>query len=395
MEKKKIALTVLGCALTLSGLIIWLVQFFNKVHEKQVYRDELAEASSQAVEYVRAKYGIEPELVDIAEGSWYARNNQDPSEESVIPMKANGREFYVKSQLNDNGIERGDNYQWNEIEAAIAAEIGKIVPGGEAVDIYAHNIFSNDSLFRLKYVFSEYYDGTNIEELLKNSGGNVEMVFPNGVDIAASGLCEKLREWGMTYKLTVFDTAERAKEFAERLRRLNEDDVYLSQSNFGNYAPLYEIYAPYIDKSYAYYSEDEGGAKTIDYDLYSFDDFMVSRDGCSYGESGEIAKWFGYYDEQNAVGKPISKEYMFENGYGNVAIYYPLEKFDGMDINKVGLAWFTKDSYITNNRDIARAEICGGYVVFLIYSPDNDLSFMLVDIDGQEDYVPEWKRNRS
>lgn len=308
--------------------------------------------------------------------------------------------------MNENDIERADNYQWNEIEAAIAAEIAKIVPGGETVEVCAYNKFSNDGIFRLKYIFSEYYDGGNLEELMRNSSGNVEMVFPNvdDIDIPGSSLCEKLRGWGLTYKLTVFDTAERAKEFSENLRRLNEDRSYLSC----HYAPLYSIYAPYMIESLYYYSEEKGGAKTISYDLQSFDDFKYGyfpthlddykgsvKIDCSYGKPGEIADWFAIYDEGNVVGKPLSDEYILGNGYGEAAIYYPLEKFEGMDMNKIGLAWFIKDSCITNNRDISRAEICGDYAVFSISAPDDDMSFMLVDLDGQDDYVPEYKRGKN
>lgn len=410
MEKKKIALKILSLVFLIACLAICLTSLFSKIHKKEVYKKELAEASSQAVEYIRDKYGFEPELVDMAEDDTFKRDNMNPSVESIIPMKANGREFYVKTSVSSYGVQRADSYQWNEIESAIASEIEKIVPGGEAVEIYAYNRLSSAGMFQLKYVFSEYYDGSNLEELMKDSRGNVEMVFPNvdDVDISLSSLCEKLRGWGLKYKLTVFDTSERAREFAENLRRLNEDYNYLLQINLGNYAPLYNIYAPYIIKSLYYYDEEKGGAKTISFDLQSFDDFKYGyfpthlddykgsvKVGVSCGESGEIAKWFAHYDEQNAVGKPLSDEYILENGYGEVAIYYPLKKFEGIDINKIGLAWFIKDSYITNNRDIARAEICGDYAVFLISAPDDDMSFMLIDLDGQEDYVPEYKRGKS
>lgn len=408
MEKKKSALNILMWVLVLGGLAVGLIPLFSRLHEKEVYKKELAEASSQAVEYVRDKYGFEPELVDMAEDETFVRNNAYPSVESVIPMKANGREFYVHSYAWSDGNERSDSYQWNEIEAAIASEIEKIVPGGNAIEIYAYNKLSNNT-FQLKNCFAEYYDGSNLEELMKNSGGNVEMTFPNdNTDIPASGLCEKLRGWGLKYKLTVFDSDERAEEFAEKLRLLNENRSYYSYSNFGNFAPLYRTYAPYIAESFFYYNEEKGGAKTIGYELQSFDDFKYGyfpthiddyrgskSVGISYGESGEIAKWFGHYDEGYAVEKPLSKEYILDNGYGEAVIYYPLEKFEGMDINKIGLAWFVKDSIITNNRDIASAEVCGDYAVFSVTSSDNNMRFMLVDMDGREDYVPEYKRGKS
>lgn len=409
MGKKKTALKILWLVFVLAGLACSLIPLFGKIHKDQVYKREIAEASLQAVQYVRDKYGIEPELVDITEDAALIEN-REPSVGSVIPMKANGREFYVKTAISSYGVQRADSYQWNEIEAAIASEIEKLIPGGEAVEICAYNKLSNAGMLQLKNVFSEYYDGGNLEELMKDSGGNVEMVFPNvdDIDISLSGLREKLLGWGLKYKLTVFDTAERAKEFAEELRRLNEERSYYLQSGFGNYAPLYRTYAPYIIGSLCYYDEEKGGAKTISYDLQSYDDFKYGcfpthlddyagsmKVGISCGESGEIAKWFGHYDEQNAVGKPLSDEYILENGYGEVVIYYPLENFEGMDIDKVGLAWFIKDSYITNNRDIVRAEVCGDYAVFSVSASDDNMSFMLVDLDGQEDYVPEYKRGKS
>lgn len=411
MNKQNIAFKIILLAFLLACLACNLIPLLSRIHEREVYNKELAEASSQAVQYVCDKYGIEPELVDITEDSWFARNNRSPSKESVIPMKANGREFYVQSDVwGENGIERADSYQWNEIEAAIASEIEKSVPGGETVDIYAYDKLSNNSMFRLKYVFSEYYDGSNLEKLMKNSGGNVEMVFANvdDIDILGSGLCEKLRGWGLTYKLTVFDTDERAREFAENLRRLNEDHNYFLWSNFGNYAPLYRIYAPYIIKSFTYYSEEKGGEKTIGYELQSFDDFKYGyfpthldnytgskSVGISYEKPGEMVNWLTkYFNEGDAVSKPLSKEYILENGYGEVLVYYPLEKFEGMDINKIGLMWCAMRSGVLNNRDMVRAEICGDYAVFLISAPGDDMSFMLVDLDGQEDYVPEYKRNR-
>lgn len=405
MEKKKLALTILRWVLIAAGLMCGLIGLFGRIHEKNVYKRELAEAKAQAVEYVRDKYGFEPELVDMTEDDRFAWDNKSPSVESVIMMKANGREFYVKSEAFENDVRRADSYQWNEIEAAIASEIEKLVPGGEVIEICAYNKLSNNGLFYLKNVFSEYYDGSNIEELLKNTGGNVEMVFANvnDIDIPKSGLCEKLRGWGLKYKLTVFGSDERAEEFAEKLRLLNENPSYYSYSNRGKFAPLYRTYAPYIAESFFYYDEKKGGAKTIGYELQSFDDFKYGyfpthiddyrgskSVGISYGESGEIAKWFGHYDEGYAVEKPLSKEYILDNGYGEAVIYYPLEKFEGMDINKIGLAWFVKDSIITNNRDIASAEVCGDYAVFSVRSSDNNMRFMLVDMDGREDYVPEY-----
>lgn len=407
MEKKKLALTILQWTLIVIGLGCSLTSLFWKIHKKEVYKKELAEATAQAVEYVRDKYGFEPESVDMSKDNTFAIENREPSKESIVMMKANGRDFYVKSVVTENGIKHADNYQWNEIEAAIVSEIEKLVPDGKAIDVYAYNLFPNENFLILKNVFSEYYDGSNLEELMENSGGSVEMVFPN-VDIEKSGLCEKLRSWGLTYKLTVFDTDERAQEFAEKLRHLNENEDYISESRFGKYAPPYRAYAPYIIKSFSYYSGENGGAKTIGYELQDFDDFKYGyfpthiddyrgskSVGISYGKSGEIARWFGHYGENNAVGKPLSKEYMLENGYGDVVIYYPLEKFKDMNINKVGLAWFIKDSYVTNNRDIAHAEVCGDYAVFSVHCPDDNMSFVLVDMNGQENYTPEYKRDKS
>lgn len=46
MEKKKPVHTVLGWVLLIAGLVISLIPLISKMHEKEVYKKELAEASS-------------------------------------------------------------------------------------------------------------------------------------------------------------------------------------------------------------------------------------------------------------------------------------------------------------------------------------------------------------
>lgn len=107
-------------------------------------------------------------------------------------------------------------------------------------------------------MFDRYFDGGNLDEVLSGMRGMAEMVF-SGVDAADRGLAELLADMNLTqYKLTSFDTAERAAEFA-------------AHSDIGEHD--YELYAPYITSSVESPNKD-GAASGISYELKSYDDFQ-------------------------------------------------------------------------------------------------------------------------
>ena len=103
----------------------------------------------------------------------------------------------------------------------------------------------------------------------------------------------------------------------------------------------------------------------------------------------QLSKSFGYYDEQYCLSKPVSRQYSFDSSYGDVWIYYSLEKLKDYDLDKIGVAWYSCGGSL-NNRDISRAEICGDYALF--HLPFGEDYFMLVDNSGQEEYIPGWKK---
>lgn len=73
----------------------------------------------------------------------------------------------------------------------------------------------------------------------------------------------------------------------------------------------------------------------------------------------------------------------------DVCIYYPLDKLEGRDIDRIGAAWCGRSHVPWDDRGIARAEIYGDYAVFRIcFGSEEDIMFMLVDNTGQEEYIP-------
>ena len=66
-------------------------------------------------------------------------------------------------------------------------------------------------------------------------------------------------------------------------------------------------------------------------------------------------------------------------------IYYPLEKLDGYDIEKVGLAWFSAGG-MSDNHNIEKARVCGDYAVFNM--PYGEDYFRLVYSENLAEYEP-------
>ena len=112
----------------------------------------------------------------------------------------------------------------------------------------------------------------------------------------------------------------------------------------------------------------------------------------TYEESklrGRLLEIYTNYGEEKWLNKPLSDEYYFDGIYGDVYIYYPLDKLDGYDLNSVGLAWFSAGG-MSNNRNITKAEICGDYAVYRM--PFGEDYFMFVDIGGYGEYVPDYSK---
>lgn len=386
--------SILNIIILVMFALLWgykIIMYIKTEKENKAY---LTMATENAVRYVREKYGFEPEILDITGDQKFGYYNSSEIDLMFIKMKNNDKVFYVRADKLRENPYCIDDYQYEEITSAIYDEISKLIPNGNIIDFRICE--SGSSLY---YLFNKYYSGENIDEILEITSGTIEMVFAD-VNFSESDLPDKFKEWNISYELTSFDTQERADEFVKY--KINQQVI-----TFDNHD--YAVYAPYIIDHTKSTSSD-GKKSGINYNLKSYDDFMYAyfpSISTEYEDSSDnititeikheieqknFTEQFSFYHEESWLSKPLSKVYRFDNDYGDVYIYYPVEKFKDTDIEQIGAAWYS-DSGFSNNRGIARAEICGEYAVFTL--PIRDQEFMLVDNTGQEEYILGSKKDKN
>lgn len=369
------------CVILFALLILCLMGYkiISYIKSENERRERIAAASENAVRYIREKYGFEAEFAEDDDDEFLSTISRDLSSAAYIPfkMKSGDKEFYVAAYISKENGDCVDNYQSEEIAAAITDKISEIQSGGKVIWMWVGSRYGG--LFGVNSMFRKYFNGNNIDEVLEDCKGGIEMVFADA-DFSENKLPEKLEQWNMQFKLVSFDTPERVEEFA----KIVDHDRLLSRIT-------YEIYAPYITDCTE--QPQDGVESGISYSLKSYDDFQYCyfpADANKYKDSSdnvEISEMrqsdfsyhFEYNNEEYWISKPLSKAYQFKVLYGDVCIYYPLEKFKDKDIEQIGAAWYSVSGF-ANYYGIVRADICGEYAVFTL--PIYGQEFMLVDNFG-------------
>ena len=357
------------------------------IKEKNEYKAQLAMATENAVRYIRGKYGFEPEFIDETEFSF------DREELGIMYLnfQYNGKKFRVVSDcLKDNTV-CIDNYQYEEVKQALTDKILSECPNGKAVNVdvacssplfQAFDYFQTSVYF---YGFETYYDGSNLDEILTDCTGKVEMIFAD-TDFSDMGIADWLAERNIDFEFTSFDTEERLKGFGSN-----------PSSWFSSYY-RYKMLAPYIT-DHLEIKDGEKQGLNISFQscgdfIYSYfptknNGFPVSSEATAEERHPEaIAQHFKRYDEGEYVSKPITNAYVFDHGY-DIYIYYPLEKLKDYDIENIGVAWYSDGGQV-NNRNIEKLSVWGDYAVF--YLPVGADTFMLVDTSGYDEYIPGWAK---
>lgn len=374
-------------------LLIILVSFCGykiimRVKEENEYKAQLAMAAENAVRYVRNKYGFEPEFVDETENVF----DREKIGIMYLNFQYNGKKFRVVSDcLKDNTV-CVDNYQYEEVKQALTDKILSECPNGKTVNV---DVAYNTPLFQeffggylYYYGFETYYDGSNLDEILTNCRGEVEMVFADTV-FSDMDILDWLTERNIDVEFTSFDTEEHLEQFEA------------ASSMVSSYS-RYKMLAPYIT-DHLEIKDGEKQGLNISFQscgdfIYSYfyagdNGFPVSREvtatEMNEGSTTFAADMFARYDEGEYVSKPLTKEYYFDCGYGDIYIYYPLEKLKDYDIENIGAAWYSQGGQL-NNRRIEKLSVCGDYAVFVL--PFDKITFMLVDTSGYDEYIPGWTK---
>lgn len=356
-------------------LILLVLELCFIIKEELEYKRVYKQVTTNVTEYIRNKYGFEVEPVDLPgkkSGFW----SEDRSYR-MMTMQYNDKVFKVYSDDTDNSY--WDNYQSEEITAAAETYIMENLPEGKIVRMKYYDERCG------YYCFEDaYYDGKNIEQILSGCNVVLEMVF------VGKEFSEEDISWLSEGKIkfTSFDTVEHRDEFLQKLSGESLDNEY----NYNDY----QKYAPYITD---YIGREKGEITRLDIKILEADEFeyayfpvewrtFAKSEDKIHVETNKINTIESAYsrcNEEKWLSKPLSKEYRFNAPYGDVWIYYPLEKLDAYEIGNIGVAWFSEGG-MSNCRDIARAEICGEYAVF--HMPYGEDYFMLVDTTGLGEYVP-------
>ncbi|MBQ8011127.1 MAG: hypothetical protein IJ265_06205 [Oscillospiraceae bacterium] len=355
-------------------LILLGISLCIRIKTEYEYYTKYTWVTENASDYIRNKYGFHAELVSTPEknSSYWEGEKGSVS----VTMRYDGKEFWVEADKSKDNPECFDNYQEDEIAAAAERYISEKLPDGKIISLRYSDRNSAYCFF-----INDYFDGSNLEQILENCYASLEMVFADR-EFSEADIAELPFD---SIDLTAFDTAEHRDEF---LSRLPEFRIY-------EYID-YQKYAPYIT-DYIGKSKDEITGldvtllETAEFAYAYFPDewntYTKSRNDIQ-AESREISSIHWNLEQKGAeqwVSHPISNGYYFDSGWGDVRIYYPLEKLQDHDPQNLHIVWYSFGG-MSNNYGIKRAEICGEYAVFNI--PFGRSQFVIVDDTDQESTVP-------
>ena len=370
---------------------------YNEVKNKAEAKKLHDAAAAQAQEYLQSKYGFDAPMSDESE---YPLRQKWLLEESVYEFSSeyDGRKFTVWVNTSDgDNIRCKDSYQFDDMYSDIKDMIVAEFPESFISDLWLGDNDEWETYISLKGGFSDYYDGTNLDEMMKKSGKGVIEVCVAESSLEDSELEKKLSELNIKYCLTAFDTAEHLDEFQ---KFCESGQSYLHEFTEYKYA------VPYITEHIDNYS---GERKTLAIDLKDCGEFKyvyLPVENTGFPESEETSPptkmdlglfnrgfvWKGSeynsaYDEREYIDTPVSDPWGFETRYGDVMVYYPLEKLKGNNIDDLRFAWRSYGGF-ANDRDIEKFKVFGDYAVLRLEF--GDTRFMIVDMSGKDEYIPGW-----
>ncbi len=387
-KKRKIALTV--CIILLVLLCGYTVfSYFKEKHDTKVMYEQ---AYSNARQNIRDKYGFDVEFYESDEDK---RFNSAYAENEFIRFSAkyDGKEFFVISDCKKETPVSLDNYQYDEVKSALLDEISKEFPGGEYVE-YELAEYSpwNEISIGFKAI-RPFYDGNNLDEVLGNCFVNISVAFAD-TDFSNVQIGEWLSGLNIDFEFTSFDTEEHLEEFCQEPSGRYFDDY-----------DRFKLFAPYITD---HYKIKDGEVKRLDIKFQEYGDFMYSYFSVGNWDfpvsedmpvtersfkTGYVSRMYEYNGEGEYISKPLTNEYNFDCFHGDIYVYYPLDALEkyGLELENIGAAWFSHGGG-SNYANVEKMTVCGDYAVFRL--PDKDISFVLVDKSGFDEYVPVGKTDK-
>lgn len=364
---------------------------FNRQWE---YQSSLAR--SNAVKYVKEKYGIDAEVISLY--SDQNKNNKYLTEKilkndyTYVELSDGEKNFNVRVNWKEESTDGYDTYEYEKILNAVNQKIEAAFPESEVAACSVFNPIIISADFNLPIICgnrynelylakNEKFDEIDLESVLQRCEGQIYTVC---ADAVFDG-CE------------LFDFLQK-NNFEGKFISLTDKailDEFVSSSEI-NRASLFEEqckkYAPYITDRRKI--TKNGHFQSL-YDLKSIDEFNLYFCPDEHGSgskiigitnAGSIFKNYKTRKIDSFLSESLSEGYDIKKvSWGKVYIYYPLNKLEGHDLNDIGAAWFGDHCY-----DIARPTVAGDYAVFELSELASQ--FVITDTKGMETFTPNYKR---
>lgn len=381
--------------------IVWLIillallgvygyKLVDKYKFNRQWEYQSALARSNAVKYVKEKYGIDAEIVSLYSDQCmnknYFINEMMKCNYDYVELSDGEKNFYVCINRKEETTDGYDTYESDKILNAINQRVEAEFPESKiALCSIVSPDFNHSDIFRLYrsglyLAKNERFDKIELETILQRCKNEIYAVCADTV----LDDCE------------LFDFLQR-NNFEGKFISLTDNavlDEFMSSSSIDTsqgFEQQCKKYAPYITDRRKI--TKNGHFQSL-YDLKNIDEFNLYF--CPDEHIGSGSKIFNIVQADSIfanyrtrkidsfLSKPFSKGYQFYTAsWGKVYIYYPLNKLEGHDMSDIGAAWFGDHCY-----DIARPIVAGDYAVFEL--SEHASQFVIIDTKDMETFTPNY-----
>jgi len=164
MIVKKI-ITVLSCVLMTFSLTSC---FGDSNEQKQLNAQHIETAKENARNYIMQKYGFEADIIDAELERKYGYIGSSPLTTVFVRMNHNGRNFGVYIDGSSSNTDGYDNYQAEDLQAAVWEECESLIPGVRSIFISSSEVSTVYDEFEAECInmHHKYFDGTNAADVL-------------------------------------------------------------------------------------------------------------------------------------------------------------------------------------------------------------------------------------
>ena len=168
-------------ALLCSAVLVCLTVSCDTKEEQERTKRYLKQAKENAIEYVMEKYGVEAKVMDAEIERIEGLFGSDPGSDAYISMRYDDKIFTVYIAGDEETTDGKDDYQQEEIEAAVLEDIKDSVSGTPDKAV----VYNQYNIDRRYLMCDEYFDGDNLSDIFDEYGTCVIAEYTDGTDLSA------------------------------------------------------------------------------------------------------------------------------------------------------------------------------------------------------------------